>query len=362
MSRLYGLWHSGYYEHPQLGRMPDAYLRYRCLADDNKSVDPVAKGECTSVVWGYQELVFIPDVRAATDRQIDELTMWNGLLSPEEWALVQVPGRVLSREIPFWEHAVDEVLERYLGYELSPKVPEVRAELVRWLLEHNGDIRSVHYAVLTSAAYLQSAYGTTPTSYRWTYGPLKQMDAEVWIDSMALNSGYSTTGCDHRIAQPENLLRNGSIASYRVLQASKWRIDDDGRVDEDYANLARTLGGCPENIVGGRFRVVSILTTGTQLAFVGDLCNPTMDDDVQGAPIERLLPEGVVPARAMTPELAGQIATHQYRTLLGRSPTDEEVAEVREAGRRCALDTCGAEEFARPLCFALLSSAERLFY
>jgi hypothetical protein len=64
----------------------------------------------------------------------------------------------------------------------------------------------------------------------------------------------------------------------------------------------------------------------------------------------------------MTPELAGQIATHQYRTLLGRSPTDEEVAEVREAGRRCALDTCGAEEFARPLCFALLSSAERLFY
>lgn len=362
MARLYGLWHSGYYDHPQLGRMPDAYLRYRCLTEDNKAVDPVAKGECTSVVWGYQELVFIPDVRAATDRQINELTMWNGLLSPEEWALVQVPGRVLSREIPFWEHAVDEVLERYLGYELSPKVPEVRAELVRWLLEHNGDIRSVHYAVLTSAAYLQSAFGTTPTSYRWTYGPLKQMDAEVWIDSMALNSGYATSGCDHRISQPENLLRNGSIASYRVLQASKWRINDEGRVDESYANLARTLGGCPENIVGGRFRVVSILTTGTQLAFVGELCNPTLDGEVQGAPIERLLPEGVVPARAMTPELAGEIATHQYRALLGRSPTGEELTEAQEAGRRCALDTCGAEEFARPLCFALLSSAERLFY
>ncbi len=362
MARLYGLWHSGYYDHPQLGRMPDAYLRYRCLTEDNKEVDPVAKGECTSVVWGYQELVFIPDVRAATDRQIDELTMWNGLLSPEEWAQVQVPGRVLSRGIPFWEHAVDEVLVRYLGYELSPKVPEVRAELVRWLLENNGDIRSVHYAVLTSAAYLQSAYGTTPTSYRWTYGPLKQMDAEVWIDSMALNSGYATTGCDHRIAQPENLLRNGSIASYRVLQTSKWRIDEEGRIDEEYANLARTLGGCPENIVGGRFRVVSILTTGTQLAFVGKLCNPTLSGEAQGAPIERLLPEGVLPARAMTPELAGEIATIQYRALLGRSPTDEELTEAQEAGRQCALDTCSAEEFARPLCFALLSSAERLFY
>jgi hypothetical protein len=362
MSRLYGLWHSGYYDHPQLGRMPDAYLRYRCLTEDNKAVDPVAKGECTSVLWGYQELVFVPDVRAAMDRQINRLTMWNGLLSPDEWAQVQTPGRVLSQEVPFWEHAVDEVLERYLSYELSPKVPEVRAELVRWLLENNGDIRSVHYAVLTSAAYLQSAYGTTPTSYRWTYGPLKQMDAEVWIDSMAVNSGYSTSGCDHRISQPENLLRNGSVASYRVLQASKWRINDKGQVDEGYANLARTLGGCPENIVGGRFRVVSILTTGTQLAFVGDLCNPTLDSDVQGAPLERLLPEGVAATRAVTPELAGEIATHQYRGLLGRTPTDEELTEAREAGRQCAADRCGAEEFARPLCFALLSSAERLFY
>ena len=60
--------------------------------------------------------------------------------------------------------------------------------------------------------------------------------------------------------------------------------------------------------------------------------------------------------------LAAEIATHQYRTLLGRTPTDEELAEARDAGAQCALGSCGAEEFARPLCFALLSSAERLFY
>jgi hypothetical protein len=362
MARVYGLWHSGYYEHPLLGRMPDAYLRFRCLSEDNKEVDPVKKGECTSVVWGYHELVFIPDVRAALDPQIRELTMWNGLLNAEEWSQLETPGRVLAQEIPFWEHAVDEVLVRYLGYELSPKVPEVRAELVRWLLQNGGDIRSVHYAVLTSAAYLQSAYGTTPTTYRWTYGPLKQMDAEVWIDSMARNSGYTTANCDHRIAQPENLLRNGSIASYRVLQSSRWNIDKEGHIDESYANLARTLGGCPENIVGGRFRVVSILTTGTQLAFVGDLCNPTMSDRVQGAPLENLLPDGVDGGRAVTADLAVQIAQKQYRTLLGRTPSDEELAEARDAGAQCALDKCSAEAFARPLCFALMSSAERLFY
>jgi hypothetical protein len=115
-------------------------------------------------------------------------------------------------------------------------------------------------------------------------------------------------------------------------------------------------------MVGGRFRVVSILTTGTQLAFVGDLCNPTLSTKVKGAPLEKLLPQGVDGGRAMTVELAAQIAQQQYRTLLGRTPTDEELTEARSAGAQCALDKCNAEAFARPLCFALLSSAERLFY
>lgn len=364
MSRLYRLWHSGYYDHQEMGmRLPDAYVRYRCLADDEKTVDPIRKGECTSVLWGYNEVLLTPDLRSATDRQINQLTMWNGLLTPDEWAMMQTPGRVLSQEIAFWERAVDDVLEQYLGYELSKGVPEVRYELVRWLLENQGDIRSVHYAVLTSAAYLQSVEGASTAAYRWAYGPLKQMDAEVWIDSMLRNTGITLPGCDHRISQPEQLLRAASVASYRVLQNSRWKIDEEGAIDESYADLARTLGGCPENIVGGRFRVVSILTTGTQLAFVGDLCNPSLDPDARvSAPIDRLLPGGMDPARALTQEMAGEIASHQYRVLLGRSPTGEELTEARDAGAQCAAELCKAEEFARPLCFALLSSAERLFY
>jgi hypothetical protein len=364
MSRLYRLWHSGYYDHEQMGmRMPDAYVRFRCLTEDGTAVDPVKKGECTSVLWGYNEVVLTPDLRAATDRQINQLTMWSGLLTPDEWAMLQTPGRVLSQELAFWERAVDEVLEQYLGYDLSSRVPEVRAELARWLLENQGDIRSVHYAVLTSAAYLQSTEGASTSSYRWAYGPLKQMEAEVWIDSMLRNTGLTLPGCDYRISQPENLLRSGSVAGYRVLQNSQWKIDDKGQIDESYSDLARTLGGCPENIVGGRFRVVSILTTGTQLGFVNDLCNPTLDPDSKvTAPIERLLPEGVDPARAVSPDLAVQIAQHQYRVLLGRSPSGEELTEARDAGSQCAAELCAAEEFARPFCFALLSSAERLFY
>jgi hypothetical protein len=362
MARLYRLWHPGYYDHPQLGmRLPDAFIRFRCL-DEDGTVDEVAKGECASVLWGYNELIFTPDLRATRDTRLNALTMWSGLLTPEEWAKLQAPGRIIARELPFWERAVDDVLQQYLGYDLSARVPEVREELVRFLLDHQGDIRSVHHAVATSVAYLQSAEGASSSSYRWTYGPLKQVDAEVWIDSMARNTGYALPGCDHRISQPEDLVESGSIAAYRVLQASRWKLNARGEVDERYAELARTLGGCPENVVGGRFRVVSILTTSTQLSFVQALCNPTLDPKVPGAPVEKLLPEGVGPSRAVSAELGAEIATHQYRVLLGRSPDAVELAEAREAGAQCSLTLCSAEEFARPFCFALLSSAERLFY
>lgn len=363
MARLYKLWNSGYYDHPQLGmRLPDAYIRFRCL-DDNGQVDEVSRGECASVLWGYNELIFTPDLRAARDPSLNnELTMWSGLLRPEEWERLQIPGRILARDLAFWERAVDDVLDQYLGYGLSALVPEVRGELVRWLLANNGDIRSVHYAVATSAAYLQSAVGAETSTYRWTYGPLKQVDAEVWLDSMAHITGYSLPGCDHRISQPEDMLKSGSIASYRLLEASRWKLDAKGDVDTRYSDVARTLGGCPENVVGGRFRVVSILTTATQLSFVQELCNPTLDPKTPGAAVEKLLPEGMSTSFAVNADVGEQIATHQYRLLLGRSPDDTERAEARDAGTQCALTRCSAEEFARPFCFALLSSAERVFY
>jgi hypothetical protein len=288
--------------------------------------------------------------------------MWSGLLKPDEWARLQTPGKVLSKDVAFWERAVDDVLEQYLGYNLSQQVPEVREELVRYALKYNGDIRAVHYAVATSIAYLQSNGGTTPKKYRWTYGPLKQLDAEVWVDSMASLAGYPVGACDHRISDPESFLEAGSLSAYRLLASSRWKIDEEGEVDTRYSELARTLGGCPENVVGGRFKVVSILTTATQLSFVNELCNPGFNVRKPGAPAESLLPGGVGGTRVLTAELAGQIADHQYKNLLGRSPSAEELTEAKGAGEQCALGRCTAEEYARPLCFALLSSAEMIFY
>jgi hypothetical protein len=273
-----------------------------------------------------------------------------------------VPGRILATQRAFWEKAVDDVVEQYLGYPLDAQVPEVREELVQWLLQHDGDLRSVHHAVLTSVAYLQSTAGDGSARYRWTHGPLKQLDAEVWLDSLARATGRTLGACDHRISRPQSFLEARSLSAYRVLEASRWRIAEDGTVDTRYASVARTLGGCPENVAGGRFKVVSILTTATQLSFVQNLCNPQLDQRVSAAPVEKLLPAGMSPSRAVSADVGAEIATHQYRVLLGRSPDSVELAEAREAGAQCALSLCSAEEFARPYCFALLSSAERVFY
>ncbi len=147
-----------------------------------------------------------------------------------------------------------------------------------------------------------------------------------------------------------------------MVERSAWSLNEDGEIDFSYSDLARNLGGCPENLVSGRFKVLSILTTATALNFVSQICNVTRDESVQGAPLEVLLPAEVSAGRAVDGALAGQIAAHQYQLFFGRAPTPVEAAEATAAGTQCAQSSCSAEEFARPACFALLSSAELLFY
>lgn len=362
LSRLYSLWSNGYIDHPQLNmRLPDAFIRFKCL-DEKGNIDENARGQCTSVLWGYNELIFTPDIRSSQDPQTRELQLWSGLLTPSEWSSLQMPGRVMSKQVAFWEKAISDVFLQYLGYDLSALVPEVRAEMVQYLLRYNGDIRSVHYAVATSIAYLQTNEGASMAKYRWTYGPMKQMEAEVWLDSLARATDLKLGGCDHRISDPESFLESGSLAAYRVVQGSRWAFDEEGQVDMSYAETARTLGGCPENVVGGRFKVLSILTTATQLNYVNQLCNPTQDSSLKSAAIEKLLPIGMTSSRAVDASVASQIADHQYKLFLGRAPTQVELDEAVAGGAECALSRCTAEQYARPLCFALLSSADLLFY
>ncbi|TVQ96774.1 MAG: hypothetical protein EA398_15485 [Deltaproteobacteria bacterium] len=359
MARLLGVWSNGYVDHPELGmRVPDAYVRYRCVTDDG-AIDPDSSGACTSVLWGYNPLILTPDARATRDRSGQ--MMWNGLLTAEEWHALQLPGRILARTSTFWEHVVDRTLLHYLGYPLGSMVPAVRSALVDHLLAHDADIRVLHYAIVTSHAYLQSTQ-TRDAEVPWAAGPLKQADAEVWIDSVAAHTGYRLSTCDHRISRPEDFLRVRSPFAWALVENSRWEIDGEGRLREDYRNLARNLGGCPENTVGGRFRVVSILTTSTQLNFVNRVCNPSMDDRVRGADAAALLPPEIAPNASVDPDMAEAIHEWQIRRFLGRSASDAEREDAREAGEQCRREVCRAEEFARPSCFAVLSSPEMMFY
>jgi hypothetical protein len=129
-----------------------------------------------------------------------------------------------------------------------------------------------------------------------------------------------------------------------------------------YRDLARNLGGCPENEIGGRFKTVSILTTATQLSFVADVCNPTLAGDRPSVPVSALLPADISQDNAVTPELAERILDFQIGQFFSRSPTQAERDEALANGQACQNARCTAEQFARPVCFALLSSAEMLFY
>ena len=168
--------------------------------------------------------------------------------------------------------------------------------------------------------------------------------------------------CDHRIPDPEHLIENGSIGGYAVVESSRWTFKEDGKIATDYRNLARTLGGCPDNQVGGRFKAISILTTATQEGFVKRVCNPLFSTSGTSAAIAKLLPAGIDAKRALDPDLAEQIVEYQVRLLLGRDVSDDERLEARQSAEACAPKPCTAEAFARPSCYALLSSSELVFY
>ncbi|HEX2730439.1 MAG TPA: hypothetical protein VHM70_02500 [Polyangiaceae bacterium] len=364
VGRLYTLWDNNYYDHPQLGmRLPDAYIRYNCV-DQDGNVDKATSGECTSVTFGYEQLILKPDARSKPDdRDKNSRLMWAGLLTANEWEKLQAPGRLMSQQFPFWENAVNVVLEQYLGYRLATSVPRVGEELVHYAMKYDGDIRAVHYAVLTSFVYRQSAFTGQDAKLRYTYGPVKQIDAEGWVDSMDGMTGHKLSKCDLRLNRPGDFLQSDSPAAHALVEDSEWTVNKDGDVDDAYKDLVRNLGGCPDNSQGGRFKIVSVLTTANQLNYATRLCDPAFEGDTdKRASSDRLLPKGVSAKEVLSTDLISQIYTHQMKQFYGRAPTADELTSAQTNGAECAAGRCSAEDFARPVCFALLSSSEMLFY
>jgi hypothetical protein len=368
LGRLYHLWGNGYYDHPGLGmRLPDAFIHYRCL-DWLGEIDEATSGECTSVKYGFEQLILKPDGRAFRDDE-GTMQMWSGVLRAEEWEALQAPGRLLASQWLFWEHAGNVVIDQYLGYNLATMAPEVGERLVDYTIANQGDIRAMHFAVLTSYPYLASAMGATDTALRYTYGPVKQVEAEGWVDSLTKMTGSELSKCDLRMNRPGEFLEAGTPASIALVKNSDWEMNDDySGVREDYRSLVQTLGGCPDNSEGGRFKIVSVFTTAAQLNYAGQVCAPSPpaegeeDRDRRGrmAPIEGLLPSSVAPGASVDAAVAQAIVDFQARTFFARPARPEELAQAERNAGECA--GCTAEQYARPACFALLSSSEMIFY
>lgn len=368
MSKLYNLWSNGYFDHPDLGmRLPDAFVEHKCLTEDGTAIDENTAGACTSVLWGFNRVILLPDFRS-TEGERERIVTWSENLTPEEWELLQTPGKVVATWPVVWEHAVEDVLKHYLGYDIAQKTPRVVEQLVEYVLQHQGDIRAAHYAVLTSQLYLQStecagSECANQEDYpRWTYGPFRQAEAEMWIDSIGAATSEVQGACDHRLPVPQQLLQESPIG-YEVVQASRWSMDkraDEPRVDTAYSSFAQTLGGCPDNEVAGRFKAISILSTATQEAFVGDLCGPANTGG--GVAADILLPSSIGPADALSESAAEAIIDFQVKRFFSRPPLDAELAMARETSQTCTPAPCSAEAFARASCYALLSSSEMLFY
>jgi len=359
MGRLYALWNNDYFEHPYLGTLPDATIEFKCV-DDNGKVDPNTSGACTSINWGYNQLVLEPDV---TRMREEDGLMWSGYLKPNEWEKLQLPGRIMASQPAFWEWAVDDAMMQYLGYDMGTVAPEVRHEMVKYLLAQNGDIRAAHFAVATSIPYLQSSQGGYQDELPWTEGPLKQTDAETWLDSIKWTTGYQLSVCDHRMPHPDDYLEeemNDNAWAHALVVNSRWELNEEDEVVGDYRGLAQTLGGCPTNEATGRFTTVSILNTAVQESFVAEVCG--LLDDGRRVPIETLLPSGMKPGAELNESRAAEILTRQSRLFLGREPHQYELDDLSDYVGQCSPKPCSVEDFARPTCFALMSSSEMLFY
>lgn len=357
LARLYALWDNDYWDHPHLGTLPDSVINFRCVDEDGVA-QPALAGECTSVLWGYNPLVLTPD----PGRLREDGRMWSGALTASEWQQLQLPGKLLASQEAFWEFAADDAMEQYFGYDLGTLAPDVRRELVKFILEHDGDIRALHYAIVTSIPYLQSSQGGPDDELAWTDGPLKQAQPEIWLDSLETFLGDRLGTCDHRMPHPEDYLDEDVATPWSVsmVRQSRWTVNDSDALVTDYRNIAQTLGGCPTNEAVGRFTTVSVLNTALQESYIAERCG--MFDSPDAADISLLLPEGTSATKALSPEVAQDIVTKQTRLFLSREPTGEELSRAATFSDACAPKPCTAEDFARPVCFAIASGAEGLFY
>lgn len=286
-------------------------------------------------------------------------------LSEEEWEVLRTPGYVVTG-LPFYqEHAVVEVMDRYLGWESSRALPEVREALTARFVEGGLDVRALERELLTSALYLQrndppegeldEETGEAPAH---RYSRVKLMEVETWLDSFMQAVQRDFGHCDHRFPFVRNGFHPGENRQVWAPNDYPKTNGQTNQPDMTYTGVARALGGCPDRIQMFRFTGTGVIHALDQEAVVQFLC---------------YLPEssGLLPGGAFggifplddSEESRAALYQHQTRSFLSREATGEEIEDFLGLTQPC-LDSgeCEVEALPSQLCTALVSSAEFLHY
>ncbi len=306
---------------------------------------------CSSDYWqAGDQVVVAPPSPGAVDPELNVIDA--DLLTPEQWDVVRLPGRRIADSGEFYEAYIDRTLDRYLGYDLGTEVPAARQALVDLLEANGGNGRVVDREILTALVYTAANVweeDDKPDPEDWdpayVHGPVKQMDAEVWLRSTQRLVGQTPGSCDHRY--PE------------VLGTHPHAYPTTDGVTPDYAfrDTARLLGGCPDRESSFRETRAGLIAALTQATLTRDLCLAASES----SPI---YPQQFIEDPNDEDELSLSNAANQiYAAALVR-PIPDSAADALEAGVDGCRDdsTCDPAQFAEHTCRLVIKSSDFLFY
>ncbi len=278
-----------------------------------------------------------------------------GQVPPALQAELEKPGRLLATRAEFWDEAADMSLRRLLGWwrstpdEPDSVLPEVHLALAAWFrATPERDLRELYVMVLSSLLYTQAAEipivdGARPP---WATGPVKTLEPEQLLDSVARALARPLGFCDPHTAEPVGRAGTWPLR-LRTPQPEDWY----GFGRDYYRELGSELGGC----LGAR-------TAPRQHGLKAMFAHIALADRLCEAP-SRLLPDGLAPTDT-TPAGIDRLSEHLFPAFLGRRPAADELEAMRTAGTACfAEQRCAnVNGLARETCGALLRSAAFLYY
>lgn len=362
---LQALWHM--WEERFVEMHPQYYFGYTRVVV-NTIVCEYTPWLCHSELWGHHSVVLPIVVPDNYDYEGPNVLAVEDL-DEGQWAELRKPGELLVQQPSFYEAAVDDLLLRHLGYKAGVQIPLVRQVLVD-MLASSGDLREVEREILSSQLYRMASEYPDPEgtledegSPDFWHGPMKQMSAELWLDSVEKLTAIDLGSCDLRF--PEVIAGaptpDADYTEY-VWHPNDYPKDPDpvwpveaNKPDYTYRDLARALGGCPDQESQLRFVGTGVMISLSQSVIAQGVCSQVAAD----APM--LLP-GLVPddTQAATYEA---IAEHVHQAITLRPIPAELEGAVADLVDGCAGDAeCNAAVLSFHLCAALVGSGDFLFY